>query len=102
MIFHQFPENELAELGATWRRQRVRVIVACEPSRRRISQLLYRTLGPFFGANYVSLHDADVSIAAGFVDRELPRSLGLDPGEWAIRCSTTLLGIYRMTAVRRP
>jgi hypothetical protein len=30
----------------------------------------------------------------------LPRSLGLDPEEWSLRCAQTALGGYRMIAVR--
>jgi hypothetical protein len=100
LIFHQFSDAELAALGRTLRASRV--IVACEPQRRRVSQIFYRTLGPLFGANHVSLHDAHVSIAAGFRADELPVTLGLDAREWDVRCKSTLLGLYRMVAVRRP
>ena len=78
------------------------MIVAAEPARRRISQVLFRAIAPLLGANYVSLHDAQVSIAAGFRAEELPRALGLDRGGWDVRCTTTALGSYRMVAVRRP
>ncbi len=101
LIFHQFSTADLARLGENLRRH-ARVVVACEPARRRISQLLYRGLGPLFGANHVSLHDAHVSIAAGFRADELPRALGLTAPEWETRCQTTVLGVYRMIAVRRP
>jgi SAM-dependent methyltransferase len=101
LIFHQFHAHELAALGAGWNQSRVRVVVAAEPARRRMSQTLYRTLGPCFGANHVSLHDAHASIAAGFVGDELARFLGFPPAMWSVRCSTTLLGIYRFVAVRR-
>ncbi len=101
LIFHQFSEEELQSLGRSIRRD-TRLIVACEPERRRVSQVLYRTLAPLFGANHVSLHDAHVSIAAGFRGDELPRALGLTDEEWEITCSTSLLGIYRMLAIRRP
>jgi hypothetical protein len=100
LIFHQFSDIELGRLGAKLQ-QRARVILACEPYRRRASQLLYRVAGPLFGANHVSLHDAHVSVAAGFRDDELPRLLELDPRAWEIHCTTTVLGMYRMVAVRR-
>jgi hypothetical protein len=99
LIFHQFSDPDLRELGDKFRRS-ARVIVACEPHRRRASQILYRIFAPLFGANHVSLHDGHVSIAAGFRDNELPRALGLRGEEWRIQCSTTLLGAYRMVAVR--
>jgi hypothetical protein len=100
LIFHQFSAAELAALGEKLRHN-CRVIVACEPARRRFSQFLFRTVGPLFGANYVSLHDARVSIAAGFRDDELPQALGLAAPTWEVRCSSTLLGAYRMVAIRR-
>ena len=100
LIFHQFSDADLAELGEKLQ-QTARVIVACEPERQRRSQFLFRTLGPLLGANHVSLHDAHVSIAAGFRDDELPRALGLAASRWEVRCTTTLLGAYHMIAIRR-
>ena len=99
LIFHQFNAAQLAELGAKLRRS-ARLIVACEPARRRRSQRLFATVAPLLGANRVSLHDAHVSIAAGFDGRELPEMLGLAEPEWQYRCHTSLLGAYRMVARR--
>lgn len=99
-IFHQFPDGELRQLGAAFGPS-VRLILACEPARRRFSQFLFRTLGPLLGANHVSLHDAHVSIAAGFRGDELPLALGLSPERWTVRHSITPLGIYRMITTRR-
>ena len=101
LIFHQFSDHDLAILGAQLRRT-ARVIVACEPGRRRLSQILYGTLSPLFGANHVTRHDAHVSIAAGFRGAELPTTLGLNQAEWEIQSGTSLLGLYRLVAVRRP
>ena len=100
LIFHQFNDGELAAIGAGLRRH-ARVIMAAEPARRRVSQFLYRGIAPLFGANHVSLHDAHVSIAGGFRDHELPRALGLDPAQWHVRTSSTVLGTYRLIAERR-
>lgn len=100
LILHQFSDADLAALGQRLT-QGPRVIVACEPVRRRLSQVLYRALAPCFGANHVSLHDAQVSIAAGFRGAELPGRLGLDPDRWQLRYGATLLGVYRLVAVRR-
>ena len=100
LIFHQFSDEDLAAVGVRLRRE-ARVILACEPTRRRVSQTYFRLLGPLFGANHVSLHDAHVSIAAGFCADELPRALGLDETHWQCRCTTTALGAYRMIAIRR-
>lgn len=100
LIFHHFSNTELRALGATLRRH-ARIIVACEPARRRVSQMLLRTLGPVFRANRVTRHDAHVSIAAGFRGDELPHALGLTGAGWKISCNTTTLGAYRMIAQRR-
>lgn len=99
LILHQLSVAELAALGTRLRRH-ARVLVVSEPCRRRVSQVLYRLVAPLLGANYVSLHDAHVSIAAGFRGEELPRLLGLGPEAWDIRCTTTPLGMYRMVARR--
>lgn len=100
LIFHQFSDAELSLLGK--KLHGARVIIASEPERRRLSQVYYRMFAPLFGANHVSLHDAHVSIAAGFLSEDLPRLLGLNSGEWSVRCLTTILGAYRMVAVRNP
>jgi hypothetical protein len=100
LIFHQFSDAELRELGGKLR-SHARVIVACEPARRRVSQFLFRTFAPLFGANHVSIHDGHVSIAAGFRGDELAQALGLTADQWDVRCTTTWIGIYRMLAVRR-
>jgi|SRR5580698_1673890 hypothetical protein len=100
LIFHQFKEDELAQLGDVIRRT-ARVVVACEPVRRKVSQTVIAKVAPIFGANYVTLHDAHVSIAAGFVGDELPLALGMAPGDWDYTCTTTALGASRMVAVRR-
>lgn len=100
LILHHFSDSDLSDLGGRLRRN-ARVIVACEPARRRVSQMIFRTVAPWFGANAVTLHDAHVSIAAGFDGDELPRLLGLDPATWQVRLSTTPTGMYRLVAVRR-
>lgn len=100
LIFHQFSAEALAALGAILGRT-ARLIVANEPARRRRFQFLVRGINPLIGANHVSRHDAHVSIAAGFVDDELPRTLGLDEKTWSWRCTTTTRGASRMIAQRR-
>lgn len=100
LIFHHFTDAQLTALGARIT-PHARVILACEPVRRPGSQLFFRFVATLFGANHVTLHDAHVSIAAGFVGDELPRLLGLDPAAWDVQCRQTSLGAYRMIAVRR-
>ena len=99
LIFHQFTSGQLAALGQKLR-QSARFILASEPLRRRSSQVLFATIAPLLGANHVSLHDAHVSVAAGFRDDELPQMLGLAAPGWICDCHSTLLGAYRMVARR--
>jgi hypothetical protein len=99
LIFHQFTDDELGSLGAKMRRT-ARIILACEPERRRISQIAMAALAPLFGANRVTLHDTHVSVKAGFRGNELARLLGLAGGAWEYSCKATALGTNRMVAVR--
>lgn len=99
LIFHQFTDPELAALGAKLRRG-ARVILASEPQRRRLSQVATAAVAPLLGISHVTLHDAHVSVGAGFRGDELPRLLGLDPAAWRWSCRTTALGANRMVAVR--
>ena len=100
LIFHQFSDDQLAALGAVLRRS-ARVIIACEPARQKFFQACFAVLGPVFGANAVTRHDARISIGAGFLQDELPRALGLDSQVWEWHCTSTQLGAYRMVAIRR-
>jgi 2-polyprenyl-3-methyl-5-hydroxy-6-metoxy-1,4-benzoquinol methylase len=100
LVLHHLTGPDLAELGQRLRRG-PRLICACEPVRRRSSQRLFSLLGPIFGAHAVTLHDAPISIAAGFLGGELPQALGLTADEWSLRCDQTALGAYRMVALRR-
>ncbi len=100
LLFHQLTAAELQALGGRLQ-ARSCLLVACEPARWRRSQWLFGLLAPLFGADYVTRHDGHISIAAGFLDDELPQLLGLDAHRWRWRCATTVLGAYHMTAWRR-
>ena len=100
LIFHQFSAAELAALGAVLSRT-ARLILACEPARRRRFQWLMGGLAPLLRAGPVTRHDAHVSIAAGFLGDELPRVLGLDRKTWTWRCAGTGRGANRMIAEKR-
>jgi hypothetical protein len=76
-------------------------VIASEPKRSRISQRLFALTAPLWGAHPVTLHDARVSIEAGFLGDELPRALGLDDRRWKIRHEISAISTYRMIAVRR-
>ena len=79
-------------------RATTRIVIACEPARKRFHLAQGGLLAALAGFNEVTNHDMLTSIRAGFVRDELPRSLGL-PG-WRCRVSSTLLGAYHMEAVR--
>lgn len=99
LTLHHFSSDELAVLGA--KLAGARLIVASEPMRRRRSQAMFAAFGPLLGANQITLHDARVSIAAGFLGDELPHALGLTADRWKWKCEMSLLGAYRMIARRR-
>ncbi len=99
LIFHQFDHETLLRLGTHLERH-CRMILACEPLRRRSSQWLFAAAARVFGANHVTRHDARVSIAAGFRGDELPRLLGLTPSHWQWQVQPTALGAYRIIARR--
>jgi hypothetical protein len=98
LILHQFEDDVLANLGRQWR-EHARLIVFCEPARETL-HLRQLPLARLAGINYVSRHDARVSIEGGFRERDLPRLLGIDQPPWRIEIRQTFLGAYRMVAVR--
>lgn len=97
LILHHFTDDQLARIGRwlesfdTW--------VVNEPLRARTPLLLGRLATPFI--HPVTRHDMRVSIEAGFVDGELPATLGLDRDRFTIRESSTWRGSQRMLAYRR-
>jgi hypothetical protein len=101
LFFHHLSDAGLSRLGFELRRH-ARVIVACEPVRRRLFQRLFAVLCPVIGANPVTRHDGRVSIGAGFRGDELAQSLGLvGDGRWQYRVSHTALGAYHLVAVKQ-
>jgi len=99
LFLHHFKPDQLATIGRSVDRG-PRVILACEPVRRRlhIAQLYaLRTMR----VHPVTRHDARVSIEAGFRGAELPYLLNLDPAFWQTTLIETFFGAYRMLAVRR-
>ncbi len=98
LILHQFEDNVLAGLGHQWR-EHARMLVFCEPARHAL-HLAQLPLARLAGINYVSRHDARVSIEGGFCERELPRLLGVDAPPWRSGVARTFLGAYRLIAVR--
>lgn len=98
LIFHQFEEPDLAEIGS--RVAHARLFFASEPARQRRAQVLLAVGGALLGANYVTRHDGRVSIEAGFLADELPRFLRMDRAGWSWQTDLSRLGVYRVAAER--
>lgn len=98
LFLHHFEPDSLAKLGARIPPE-TRLILAAEPARFRIHSYLGRVLCWLANLNWVTRYDMQVSIRAGFRGRELPASLELGP-EWQISIFQTVLGGYRMLALR--
>ena len=81
LFLHHFQDGDLATLFAAASRQAARFI-ACEPRRSRTalagSGLLF-----LIGCNAVTRHDADISVRAGFRNRELSALWPNEPG-WSL------------------
>jgi hypothetical protein len=100
LVLHHFSADELGWLGNRLG-EHGRLLIFSEPARRKFFQWAFRALCPFLGANHVSRHDGVVSIAAGFLDDELPVLLGLDRRIWTWRRSVGLFGAYRLVAEKK-
>ena len=98
LILHQFEDDVLADLGRQWR-EHARLLVFCEPARSTL-HLRQLPLARLAGINYVSRHDARVSIEGGFREHDLPKILGVDQAPWRVTLQHTFLGAYRMVAMR--
>jgi hypothetical protein len=81
LFLHHFREGELAHLLNLAAQQTTRFI-ACEPRRSRTA-LAGSSLLPLIGCNEVTVHDGNVSVRAGFRDRELSVLWPTDPG-WRV------------------
>ncbi|MEM9444207.1 MAG: class I SAM-dependent methyltransferase [Verrucomicrobiota bacterium] len=98
LFLHHLDDCELRKLGE--KLKGFRVIIAGELIRRPIFQKLLK-LTRIWGAGQVTLHDGHVSIQAGFIEKELPQLLGLDENLWQVVIKQSLLGSYRMLAVKK-
>lgn len=101
LFFHHLSEATLGRVGEQLRKH-ARVVIACEPLRRRHLLGLFAALCGVIGANEVTRHDGRVSIQAGFRGDELARSLGLiDAPGWDCHVESSALGAYHLVAVKR-
>jgi SAM-dependent methyltransferase len=77
LFLHHFRESELVNL-LNLAAQQTRRFVACEPRRSRTALAGVQLLR-LLGCNEVTLHDGDLSVRAGFRDRELGALWPRDP-----------------------
>ena len=78
LFLHHFQDGELTTL-LTLAAQQTRLFVACEPRRSRTG-LAGASLLRLIGCNDVTIHDADISVRAGFLGRELSKLWARDAG----------------------
>jgi hypothetical protein len=98
LFLHHFHQAQLAQmLGLT--AQSAQLVVACEPRRNKFALRASRLLWAI-GCNEVSLHDAIVSVRAGFSDRELS-ALWPDPDRWELQEYAARLFTHCFVARRR-
>jgi hypothetical protein len=97
LFLHHFENDQLQNLGARLP-EGCRLLIACEPARRRLHSLQGHLLSALVDLSPVTHHDMLVSIRAGFLGDELSQALGLQG--WQTRVSLTALGAYRFTAWR--
>ena len=98
LFLHHFEKEQLAQIGRSIARG-PRVVLACEPVRRRLHLGQMRALR-IIRLHPVTRHDGFVSIGAGFRRAELPSLLNLDPARWRITLAETFFGAYRMLATK--
>jgi hypothetical protein len=97
LFLHHFHEPALRWIGEHLPEQ-CRMVLASEPLRSRRSLLQGQLFSKIADLSWVTRHDMDRSIRAGFVNRELPEALGLHG--WQVEITQTFLGAYRMKASR--
>jgi hypothetical protein len=98
LFLHHFHQAQLAQmLGLT--AQSAQLVVACEPRRNKFALRASRLLWAI-GCNEVSLHDAIVSVRAGFSDQELS-ALWPDPDRWELQEYAARLFTHCFVARRR-
>ena len=99
LILHQFEDRELRALGDAINDSGLQILLFSEP-RRSWPNTLLSPFSRFLGAHPVSLHDAHVSIRAGFRRDELAKALGLSAKHWKIRWEESLIGANRLICER--
>ena len=100
LILHHFKDHELMLIGGRMQASSCEVLLLNEPVRRRL-HLWQVSLSRLLGVHRVTLHDARVSIHAGFRGKELAQLLGLKEKYWTIQSQDTFMGANRLICRRR-
>ncbi|KIE59197.1 hypothetical protein A946_00220 [Methylacidiphilum kamchatkense Kam1] len=100
MVLHHFSSAQLARIG-NWIRQLAPLCLFCiEPLRSPLS-LFELFLLRLVGLNQITFHDGWLSIKSGFMGMELPEFLNLSPKQWQYKIDVSLLGAYRLEAIKK-
>ena len=97
LFLHHFMQQELVQLLAL-AAQQSRVLIACEP-RRTAFALLASRLSWAIGCSDVTRQDAEISVRAGFNDRELSVAWPKESG-WELREQPAMLFTHCFAARR--
>lgn len=98
LILHQFTDEQIRSFAPAI--AHCRALLFNEPLRSRRNAITYR-IAARFTLSYVSRHDGEVSIRAGFRQGELAALLNLDDSRWTVHEAASVTGAYRLIAVRR-
>jgi hypothetical protein len=96
LFLHHFEGDALRMLGKLC--DGFEVVVFNEPDRAILPHMLGLLMWPTI--NRVTRHDMHVSIRAGFAAGELPGLMGLEPGKWLFRETSTWRGARRVIGSR--
>jgi hypothetical protein len=99
LFLHHLHEPQLRGLFAA-ARTRASLVVACDPQRSATALWMVRLLA-LVGCSGVTRHDAELSVRAGFQDRELVRCWGDDAG-WKLDEGLAGWWSHRFVAARSP
>ncbi|MGF1484955.1 MAG: class I SAM-dependent methyltransferase [Opitutales bacterium] len=100
-ILHQFDDAALEGLGETLRQAGLRLMLACETQRSRLQMRLLPAFAFVTRMNYVSRHDAAVSLRGGFLPGEMGTVLGTRAPEWNTHEKALPFGSVRLRAVKK-
>ncbi len=100
LILHQFSLEELMVLGEKLATSRLSTLLINEPVRKNL-HIWQVYLSWLLRVHPITLHDAKVSVQAGFRNMELAELLGLNDQDWDIHGRETFMGANRLVCRRR-